>query len=52
MSAEIQSVTDEAIALVEGAGGIFEIRRNGELLWKKRQSGVFPAKGEASALFN
>lgn len=52
MSAEIKQVTDVEITLIEGGGGIFEIRQDDKLLWKKTQSGVFPAEGEAAALFN
>ena len=51
MSAEIKKVTNEEISLIEGGGGIFEIRQDAKLLWKKTQSGVYPAAGEAAALF-
>lgn len=39
------------VTLVGGGGGIFEIRRDGELLWKKERGGAFPGEGEAAALF-
>lgn len=52
MSAEIEQATGEAVLLIEGGGGIFEIRQDGDLLWKKTQSGVYPADGEAAALFS
>ena len=51
MSAEIKTVSDEEITLIPGEGGIFEIRKNGELLFKKERSGGFPVTGEAAALF-
>lgn len=51
MSAEISQATGQQVQLVEGGGGIFEIRQNGKVLWKKTQSGVYPAEGEAAALF-
>ncbi len=51
MSAEIQNATDEPIQLVPGSGGIFEIRKDGKLLWKKERGGPFPAEGEAARLF-
>lgn len=51
MSAEIKTVTDEEITLIPGEGGIFEIRKDGELLYKKERTGGFPQEGEASALF-
>ncbi len=52
MSAEIKTVTEEAITLVPGEGGIFEIRMDGRLLFKKERGGHFPADGEAAALFS
>ncbi|MBK1835151.1 Rdx family protein [Roseibacillus ishigakijimensis] len=52
MSAEIKTATDEEITLVAGGGGIFEIRQDGNLLWKKQRSGHFPNSGEAAALFS
>lgn len=51
MSAEIKQTTGEAVTLIGGGGGIFEIRQNGTLLWKKERGGSFPLPGEASALF-
>jgi predicted Rdx family selenoprotein len=51
VSAEIKTVTDEDITLIPGAGGIFEIRQNGNLLFKKERTGGFPTEGEAAALF-
>ncbi|NWK54270.1 hypothetical protein HW115_01500 [Verrucomicrobiaceae bacterium N1E253] len=52
MSAEIEKATKEPVLLIAGGGGIFEIRQDGALLWKKTQSGVFPEQGEAAALFS
>jgi predicted Rdx family selenoprotein len=51
VSAEIKNVSDDEITLIPGEGGIFEIRRDGEVLFKKERTGGFPAKGEAAALF-
>ncbi len=52
MSAEIKKVTDEGVTLVGGRGGIFEIRRDGDVIWKKERGGPFPAEGEAARLFS
>jgi len=38
------------VTLIEGGGGIFELRQDGKLLWEKTEHGVFPAEGEAVAL--
>lgn len=51
MSAEIKTVSDQEITLIPGQGGIFEIRHEGKLLFKKERTGGFPAPGEAAALF-
>ena len=52
VSAEIKSATGEDVILVGGSGGIFEIRQNGNVIWKKERSGSFPADGEAAALIS
>ena len=52
MSAEIKTVTSEEITLIPGQGGIFEIRQDGKLLYKKERTGGFPDTGEAAALFS
>ena len=51
MSAEIKKATGEDVTLIEGCGGIFEIRQDGMLLWKKTEHGVYPAEGEAAEFF-
>ena len=51
MSAEITEATGEPVKLIAGGGGIYEVRRDGEVLWEKTESGVFPKPGEAAALF-
>ncbi len=52
MSAEITESTGSNVMLVGGGGGIFEIRQDGKLLWKKERGGTFPTDGEAPALFS
>ena len=51
MSAEIEETSGEKVTLVGGSGGIFEIRQDGDVIWKKERSGHFPLPGEAAALF-
>ena len=50
MLAEIEEATDLKVTLVPGGGGIFEIRKEGEVIWKKERSGHYPTEGEAAAL--
>lgn len=38
------------LALVPGAGGIFEVRVDGELIWSKKQKGGFPESKELKQL--
>ena len=39
------------VNLRAGSGGVFEIRCDGKVIWKKEKSGHFPGLGEAAALF-
>ena len=50
MAAEIQDQLGLAPRLIRGGGGIFEIRREGRGLYSKKQTGRFPAPGEAASL--
>lgn len=52
MSAEIKEATGKDVILVGGGGGIFEIRLDGKVIWKKELGGSFPAEGEAVELFS
>jgi selenoprotein W-related protein len=38
------------VALVPGAGGIFDVRVEGELIFSRHQAGRFPAAKEAKQL--
>ena len=51
MSAEIKKFTNEPVTLVGGGGGIFEVRRDGEVIWKKRSSGEYPTAEDVAELF-
>ena len=51
MSAEIKAATGIESTLVAGGSGIFEIRKEGEIIWKKQRSGHFPEDGESAKLF-
>ena len=49
VSAEISELENVTVELIDGKGGIFEVRRDGELLWKKERGGAFPTEGEITA---
>jgi len=51
VSAEIKDTTGVQSELIGGSGGIFEIRLNGSVIWKKQRSGHFPEQGEVAQLF-
>jgi len=38
------------VALIPGAGGIFEVRLDGDVLWNKKQQGRFPEPKEIKQL--
>jgi selenoprotein W-related protein len=38
------------VSLIEGAGGVFEIVRDGELLFSKKQTARFPEDTEIDAI--
>ena len=40
------------VALVKGKGGVFEVSRDGKLLFSKKQLGRFPTDEEIDALLS
>jgi predicted Rdx family selenoprotein len=38
------------VELVRGSGGIFDVERDGMLVYSKRETGRFPAPGEIAGL--
>lgn len=51
MEAELKRVVPNAeIRLVEGKGGIFDVRCNGKLIYSKNGTGRFPEEGEVARL--
>jgi len=38
------------VELIPSSGGVFEVRRDGELIFSKLKSGRFPAAGEILSL--
>jgi selT/selW/selH-like putative selenoprotein len=50
LSAHLQEAHGGEVELIRGAGGAFEVRRNGALLFSKMQEGRFPTHTEIDAL--
>lgn len=50
MAAEIEEATGQKSELVAGGGGIFDVERDGELLYTKAKTGRFPHPGEIANL--
>ncbi|NIP97397.1 MAG: hypothetical protein GWO24_29760 [Akkermansiaceae bacterium] len=47
----MREATGGDVKLIAGGGGIFEVRRDAEVLYSKAATGQFPQPGEAAALF-
>lgn len=43
---EISKEVDAEVALVRSSGGVFEVYRDGELIFSKKRLGRFPEPGE------
>ena len=50
MAAEIEGKLGLKATLQEGKGGIFEVRRDGRVVFAKSNSGRFPSPGEVAGL--
>ena len=50
MSAEIKSVTGVDAELIPGRGGIFDVKKDGVLIFSKFELGRFPSDGEIAEL--
>ena len=51
MSAEINHAVDGDLALIPGSGGVFDVKKDGELIFSKHELGRFPGKDEIVSLF-
>ena len=52
VSAEINSAIDVDVALIPGSGGVFDVKRDGELIFSKHELGRFPGKDEIVSLLS
>lgn len=50
MSAEIAAAVDCDVKLIAGSGGVFDVERDGALLFSKHQVHRFPNEGEMALL--
>jgi selenoprotein W-related protein len=48
--AELQEGLGEKARLIEGAGGIFDVKVDGKPIYSKHQTGRFPESGEVLKL--
>lgn len=47
-----QNFPDIEVELIEGSGGVFEVERDGELIFSKKKLGRFPEHEEIIAHLN
>jgi selenoprotein W-related protein len=52
LAAELKQSLGVGASLIPGAGGIFEVKRDGELVYSKAEMGRFPKPGEVTAILN
>ncbi len=50
MAATIKKACGVEVKLIEGAGGIFDVKADGRLIYSKHETGRFPEDAEILAL--
>jgi selenoprotein W-related protein len=50
VAAEVKKIQGTDVQLVPGKNGIFEIKKNGKIIYSKEETGRFPKPGEVTAL--
>jgi len=50
VSAELYQVTGSSPELIAGSGGVFDVMRDGKLIFSKHRVARFPKAGELAAL--
>lgn len=48
MAAEVKAAKGIDAKLIEGRGGIFQVRQDGNLIYDKAKTGRFPGAGEVA----
>jgi predicted Rdx family selenoprotein len=52
VAAELNKIAGVEIQLIEGKGGIFDIKKDGKIIYSKKETGRFPKAGEVTALLS
>jgi predicted Rdx family selenoprotein len=52
LAAEIKKATGLEAELIGGAGGVFDVTADGELIYSRHQTGLFPKPGDIIAALN
>ena len=52
MAADLENQFHESAKLIQSSGGVFEIERDGQLIYSKKATGRFPEEGEVIAICN
>ena len=52
MAADLESVFQESSQLIQSSGGVFEVERDGQVIYSKKATSRFPEEGEVIAICN
>jgi selT/selW/selH-like putative selenoprotein len=52
LAADLESTFQESSQLIQSSGGVFEIERDGQLIYSKKATSRFPEDGEVIAICN
>jgi selenoprotein W-related protein len=50
VAAELKEAFGVEATLIPGSGGVFEVKRDGDLIYAKAETGRFPNPGEVSGV--
>jgi hypothetical protein len=50
LAADLEKAFDASSDLIQGSGGIFEVERDGQLLFSKKSVNRFPEQGEVESI--
>jgi selT/selW/selH-like putative selenoprotein len=52
VAAEVKKISGADVQIVPGKNGIFEVKRDGKVIYSKEETGRFPKPGEVTALLS